>query len=233
MLVTKREAHRIAQGRKTTHRIPRSKVPPAGHKTVPVQFRQPNPALGYIDGEPKLELLTRCYVHITDVAPGHVLDVDHQAALDEGFPTSIDFQKDWEARYGRVVNMWVITFSLDHTYRPRFLSRNVVPGKQSDYVRDPAVALTGEPEAVPEEVLVSYAAEAHRRDRERQAEGRALLRQMGKESRLAALEAEARLRHIDIRNELRVIKRYGDKERVWEHNLALIESKLGIVARSG
>jgi hypothetical protein len=94
----------------------------------------------------------------------------------------------------------------------RYLSSVVIAGRQGDYTDDPHRALPDEPEAVSEEWLwrfttVARAVDAARRQDE--IEQRHLL---GFDEQVRLYESIARDRHIDVRDDLRAIRRFNDPE---------------------
>ena len=113
---------------------------------------------------------------------------------------------------GRERSWWVVRFRVNHEHRPRFLSKGVVAGHQSDYVEVHARALPDEPEAVDDDALRRFTAEARSGDRARASDRRREWCSLPFDQSLAAYVREARSRHIDIRSELRAIIRWTDQD---------------------
>lgn len=246
MIVTEKEARRIYGGRKTEHRIPRRRVAPARHAAVSVQYRQANPNLGYIDGEPMVETVTLCRATITDVAEGLLADADDGAAQREGCRSVDELLGIWAASHGPASpgeRVWVLTLELDREQRPRFLSSGVIAGLRGDYTTSGHASVDYEEvvlpggrrkrvpvEAVDEFTLDRFARDARDRHRDALAMAGSAIAQLEPHQQTRQLAELARRRAIDVRDELRQVRRYGHRPDVVDHQLAQIRARLGMVA---
>lgn len=230
MIVSEQAARRIVGERKTQHRLPRSFVAPA-RQIMPVKVRRTNPHLGYVDGEPKTELVTVCMVRVMAVDAGFLSQVDEQAAKAEGFKSVDEFLADWEARHDFVKPdrpVWVVYFELDRTCKPRYLSERVIAGQQGDYVTNPHRALPDEAEAIDEYTLERFVKENKLKDDKRRKLRAVDVAALPVDQQISVLTVEARSRYIDVRDELRAIRRYRGKDEVIEPKLRALRSRLGL-----
>lgn len=206
VILTRQEARRVRGGRKTEHRIARSRVAPTA-PVIPITYHEANPALGYTRaGEPRTNCVRECYVRVLGIAEGRISDATEADARAEGYACLADLLERWEDPRARV---WIISWEVDPSHRPRYLSRTVIAGKQSDYVDVPTRALD-DLEAVDEVTLARITRKAREREADRASERRAQRDALSFDAQIAACTVEARERYIDIRSELRAIKRWTE-----------------------
>lgn len=219
------EARRIAGGRKVQHRFPRSRAVPDPLAILPVTFSEPAPALGFQEnGEPREASVRACYIRVLGIREGTLGDATDQDARAEGWRSRVELMDAWDWAPG-MTPVWVMTFEVDRTDRPRWLSRAVVAGRQGAYVDNPYRALPDEGEAVDDATLERLTAEARERDAMRAARARQALRQAPLAVQVRTYEREARARHIDIRDELRALRRWKQKS-AQERQLERIRARL-------
>lgn len=231
MIVLEKEARRIYSERKTEHRIPARRVAPARLSVVNIQYRVPNPGLGYLDGEPLLETVTLCRCVVTDVVPSELAMADHACALREGCKTVDEMTALYEERNGQVRDhepVWVLVIQVNREAKRRFLSQRVVAGIAGDYVTNPARALRHEGEAIDEFTLDRYAKANRVKHAAFQAARGSAMILMDVEAQLTELLAEAKRKVIDVRDPARQIRRYYDRPDVVEHQLTLMRRRLGL-----
>lgn len=233
MIVLEKEARRIYSERKVEHRIPARRVAPARQSVCNIQYRTPNPGLGYLDGEPLLETITLCRCTIVDVVPSELAMADVSCAQREGCKTVDELVALYEERNGKPRKyepVWVLTLSLNREAKRRFLSQRVVAGVTSDYVTNPARALRHEAEAIDEFTLDRYAKAGRLRHAAFQAARGSAMAMMEFESQFVELLHEAKRKMVDVRDPARQIRRYPDRPDVVEHQLKLIRTRLGLEA---
>ena len=127
--------------------------------------------------------------------------------------------------------VWVLSFDVDHSYIPRYLSLTFVAGRQGDYTENAARCLDPEAgEAVGVEELARYAREARLRHETRIHGAREAWKNLTVPEQIELLKAEARARHIDVRDQVRQIRRYADRRDIVNRQLARIREKLGHAA---
>jgi len=227
MLLSPRDARRVWAGRKVQHRLPRARTPPDEGRSVPISYRRPCPALGYTrEGTPKLETVMACRVIILRVEAADTRDALDADARDEGYHSLADLI----AEHGPDGRVWVIRMIVDESETPRLLSREVVAGRQGDYTDNPHRALLGEMEAVDAATLDLFTAQARERDLERRQERHRELGLMPFQDQVRELASLAKQRRVDVRDELRAIRRWGDP-RVCQPQLDSMRAKLGVSTR--
>lgn len=223
MIVSAREARAIARGAKCQHRLPRARRAPEVGRTVPISFRHANEALGYdAYGQPRTELERVCEIEVCErfmVTCGVVSADDIEA---EGYRDLDDFQDFWPRQTELV---WVIRFTVRHSEPVRLLSGRVIAGRQGDYVSHGYRALRDELPAVDVFTQEEFSRQGRARDIMRELDRRDRRNELPFAVRLRALETEARRRHIDIRDELRAIRRWSNRK-AQERQLELIAHKL-------
>lgn len=223
MIVTGRESRRITEGRKVQHRLPRSRVCPEIEAVVPISIREPNEALGYDPfGRPRTETKVQCYVRVCARRMETVSAVRPEDITAEGYPHFDDFCAEWPEPTELT---WVMVFELEPIHLPRLLTSRVIAGRQGNYVTNAYRALPDEPEAIDPFTQREFSRAGRERDFLRLQERRSIRAKLPFEVRLRALVAEARERHIDIRSELRAIKRWRDPK-ARERQLIRIQEKL-------
>lgn len=212
MIVTAQEARRIASGRKTEHRIRRTRRPPDIGAVIPISYRTPNTFLGYEpDGTPRTETKLACRVRVDYVRPGELHEVTKDDARLEGYRSVALLMAAWGDPEDET-RVWIIGFTVLAEDRPRLMTptSRIIAGRQGDYVDTPARAMRDEPEAVDEATVNRFVHEARDKEWERERLRRAERGELSFDEQVAAFTAEARRRHIDIRDELRAIRRWGD-----------------------
>lgn len=233
MIFSQSEAKRIVAGQKVQHRFPHDRKAPEPVTSIPVSYREPNPALGFRDGQPRLGTVEACRIVVLHVRAGQLGDVTEADARAEGFQSRRELLAVWGvdeiADELRPVNVWVMRFRLDPTHRARLLSARVIAGHQGDYTENPHRAMQDEPESVDPLTLQAFTDEARARDRARR-EGRIIeIDEMPFSQQVETCIAEARRRHIDIRSELRAMFRFTDPA-IKARKLDQIRAKLEQVA---
>jgi hypothetical protein len=213
VIVSRREAARIEGGRKIQHRVPRHRRRVEVGETIPITTRVPNAGLGYVNGEPKLEPTLVCRVRVVAVAEQAVQAASEADAKAEGYRHRRELLEAWDTGSGdRPLPTWVFRFDVIREERPRFLAR-VVAGRVADYVDNPARGcLPDEPEAVDEATVRRFSLVGRARHRDRERERREIRAKLDFDGQVRALAAEARARHIDVRDELRAIERWNNPE---------------------
>lgn len=192
-------------------------------------YREPNPHLGVTaQGEQRLDSVRACFIRILDVREGYLDEASEQDAKAEGYRSFYELLAVW-GRPRHRIPVWVVRFVADRTHRPRLLTSRVIAGRQGAYVEVPARAMTDEPEAVDEATQKVLTAQAHERDRVRFAMARDERSTLAFEQQLPLLVAEARARHIDVRDEIRAILRWSDPA-AKQRQLERIREKLEQVA---
>lgn len=164
------------------------------------------------------------HILLTDIRQeqlGRITFVDARA---EGFKTTTDFKAYWiglhdakwlerlrdevddpmtcevaiVARFAMrwsPKTVWVLSFELDRTERPRLLAdRNA----KTDYVDAPARALDHEPEAIDAATQGRFSKEGHRGFMAREAQRELDRERMGAEERLRQVRIDARAKGVDI-----------------------------------
>lgn len=226
MIVTRREAHRIARGKKQQHRIRWDQATPRVGKLLPITFRRPNPDLGYQpDGSPRLEPILACRVRIVHVRSQQLQHASERDAQAEGYRSTYELAEAW-GHPQEPVQTQIIEFEVDHSERPRYLSLGVIAGRTGDYVEHTARALPHEGEAVPGDYQDELVKAASKRDVWRELDRRAARRALAPEDELEALIAEARERHVDIRNDVRAVRRWWDNPRARDEQIDVIRRKI-------
>lgn len=192
---------------------------------VPVCIRKPNPALGYDrDGREKTEVVRVCDVTIIRVTLEPLEAATPEDATSEGF-RSLD---DLLEAYGGVEGLWhVLSIVLDPALRPRFLSRAVVAGRRGDYTESSARGLIREPEAVDIFTQERISEEAARQAAERKRLMRLAQGRMSPAEEAEALYREARERHIDVRDEMRAVRRWSGNTQAQAIQVKRMRAKLG------
>lgn len=217
MIVSKDEARRILQGRKTTHRVLAkdgrdcSFVVGRDYAISTMADRDPIELYGFTSNIVAKPGKTRrrrqrvpresCRIVVTDVVESTLAAVDVTAARGEGFRTSGDFYAYWCQRHGAGphdprTRVWVLTFHVlrETDDRVRLLALR----SENGYTADHRSALPDEPEAVDETTTSRYARAAFERDDQTR-------RAMPLELRLSMARAAARDRRVDISTHERVI----------------------------
>lgn len=160
------------------------------------------------------------HILLTDVRRELLGAIDFKAARAEGFRTVQDFKAYWlglhdanwverqedteltdeqiqDRFYQRwaLKEVWVLSFELDRTERPRLLAdRNA----KSDYVDTSARALAHEPEAVDTATQIRFSREGHQGFMAREAQRELDRERMGAEERLRQVRIDARAKGVDI-----------------------------------
>jgi hypothetical protein len=172
--------------------------------------------------------MTVCYVHVVEVVPSIIGEVTLAEVTLEGYRSRDALLSEWPDESTPV---WVISFQVDPTYIPRYLSLGVVAGRQGDYTENASRCLDPEAgEAVGAGELAAFAREARLRHEVRIHGAREALKGLTIREQVEILKAEAHARHIDIRDQVRQIKRYGDRPDVVERQLSRMRQKLGHAA---
>lgn len=231
VILLEKEARRVFSERKTEHRIPARRVAPARLSSITIQYRTPNPSMGYLDGEPMVETITLCRCYVVDVVPSELALADDTDAQREGCKNTAELRALYELRNGDTDSyepVWIVSLALDREPKRRFMSQRVVAGVCGDYVTNPARAMPHESEAVDEFTLERYAKANRLRYAAFQAARGSVLAMMECEAQLAALMAEAKRRVIDVRDPARQIRRYSNRPDVVAHQLGLIRQRLGL-----
>lgn len=206
VIVTRQVARRIAAGRQTQIRLAGARRSPAVLANIPVSYRVPCQ-----HGLRKMDTLTACRVVVLDAREQRLLDASDEDAKAEGYRDRRQLVAAWGGS-GRNPRLLLVRFTLDTTEQPRYLSRAVVAGRQGAYTSNQHQALPDEPEAVSDEVLDEFTAQARARDAHRRTNVKRMVEQMTLEQQVTFYELEARKRHIDIRSELRAFWRWTDPE---------------------
>ena len=221
MLVTPPVAARIASGRKQQHRIPQHRVAPARQR-IPISTRRVNVDTGIT------ETMTVCYVKVLEVVPSIIGEITAAELSLEGYRSREALLSEWPDERAPV---WVLSLELDRTYIPRYLSLGVVAGRQGDYTENARRCLDPEAgEAVGDDELLRFAREARLRHEIRIHGAREALKALTIREQVDILRAEARARHIDVRDQVRQIERYADREDIVSRQLSRMREKLGHAA---
>lgn len=211
MILTRAEAQRVSGGRKTQHRIRRGRAVPDIGSLIPISYWAENPALGYRpDGSPKREAVRACRVRLISFWPSTPAEATGDDARAEGLQHRNQILAAWGQ--DREANLWVLRWELHLEEIPRYLSRGVVAGRQGDYTQSFTRAYPGELEAVDADTLERFSRTAREAHQERSHERRRAIEALPLEAEMAALAAEAKARHIDIRDEARAFRRWQDPE---------------------
>jgi hypothetical protein len=210
VIVDRRDARRIFEGRKVQHRVLRDRKCPLVGESVPISFREPNPSMGYEeDGTPKLEAVRICHINVLERWETTLYGATNPDAEAEGYKDRDELIAEWGSP-GFDLDVWVFRFELDPRHRPRLLSSGIIAGRQGAYVESRMRALPDEPEAVDFFAQEEITAAAHDRARAAEERRREERSSLSFHDQLAELEAEARARYVDIRSELRAIERWGN-----------------------
>lgn len=183
---------------------------------MPVSYRQACPALG----PDRTETFRACRIQIMVVVEADNADASEADARAEGYASL----EELHAAHPLEQRSWVIRFGVIHD-EVRLLTRDIIPGKQGPYTDVHANAMD-ELEAVDDDYLDLFAKRARDREYERQQERRRALGELSFDEELDILTREARERHIDIRDELRAIRRWADHT-ARKLQLTRIRTKLG------
>jgi len=225
LIVSSRDAKRIADGRKVQHRVSRSLRAPLPEVTVPITYREPNEALGFTsEGLPRSEPIRACRVLVTARWTTTLATLTDSDAEAEGYTDADELRLELGEPPAET-KFWVIRFCLDETHIPRLLTSAVVAGRQGAYVDHPMRALPDEPEAVDSVTQTQLTEAAHYRDAEFRERRWNAIRLLSFDMQLHLLRKEAWRRHIDIRDELRAIDRWRN-DRAREKQLEAIRRKL-------
>lgn len=222
---------KVLRGEKTQTRRPASSSDPA-NRYRPGMRRAVQKGRG-IHGE--------AHIIITDVRLEAVGDITFEDARAEGFRTRDDFKAYWielhdkkwlereEEENGdwaalkelRILarfdqrhahkQVWVLTFELDRTERPRLLAdRNA----KTDYVDAPARALDHEPEAIDATTQNRFSQEGHKGWMARESQREIDRERMAAEERLRQVRIDARAQGVDITHlEAAIVERIRRAER--------------------
>jgi hypothetical protein len=222
MLVSTSAATRIARSRQCQHRIPQHRVAPARQQRVPITTRRLNADTLVV------EAVTVCYVTVIEVVPSIIGEITAAEARLEGYKSRAAFLAEWQ---DETLPVWVLSLDVDHAAVPRYLSLGIVAGRQGDYTNNAARSLDPEAgEAVDVEDLAAYAREARLRHETRIHGEREAWKKLTVSEQVELLKAEAHARHVDIRDQLRQIKRYPDRSDIVNRQLTRIREKLGHIA---
>lgn len=217
----------MSGGRKGQHRIAWRRRPPQQDAIIPITHRELNPALGYQrDGSPRTEAIRNCRVRVLSVGIQTLAEATGDDARREGYSGLAELLAAWgDPERPEAVRTWVIRWEVVPEEVRRYLSREVVAGRQGDYTEVQARGLPREPEAVDSDTLERYARDARERAEERDLDHRRKLEELPLERELKVLEAEARNRHIDVRDEVRALRRWTDPA-ARERQLERLRSKV-------
>jgi hypothetical protein len=208
VIVSQKDARRIAEGRKTQLRLPIARRAPDPGRVVPITFYEP------VEFSHRMIPVRACYISILEKWQTRLYHVTEDEARGCGYHDRAEMLDAWDRKDQAV---WAIKFELDGTHRPRLLADQVIAGRQGAYVDNPARAMRGNPgEAVDPFTQRRLSDEARQRTREHR---KAMWRERAEQPfdvQLRGLVMEARSRHIDIRDELRAIERWQDPDAKWK-----------------
>jgi len=206
------------RGRKVQMRLARHrKAPPVG-ATVPISYRRPCEALG----RTRSETVRLCWVRVTQVAEQNTSEATAQDAYDEGYRSLEELRDEHSGP------VWVIRFEAIVTETPRLLAREVIAGRQGGYTEEPGSAMHGEPEAVDEISQDILTDRANERDVRRARKRVATVGLLGIDDQVRVLTELARVRHVDVRSELRAIRRWVGNPSAQRTQLENLRAKLGM-----
>lgn len=216
MVTTQREARRILAGRKVQLRLAGSRKPPAVGATIPIGYRRPCEAL-----HGRMEIVRLCRVRVLSVNEVNVSEATAQDASDEGYRSLEELLAEHSGQ------TWVIRIENITGETPRFLTREVIAGRQGGYTDDPRSAMDDEPEAVDELFQEVLTVRARERQARRWREYSDELKRSPVDDQIMILTSIARDRHIDVRDELRALGRWTNPA-ARATQLTKLRIKLGI-----